>query len=137
MRDTDMVGYVNNNDPVYAVVTDYVNAPLTQFVRELAKEYTTLPIKDTKCGYGCRYQLAPSRACALPELRFTNDLVMCSDHASWTKAGYPSAFPFETEFSKINPYIHSPEDKLDKISTEHAREFAKVALAFVVELSTQ
>jgi leucyl aminopeptidase len=60
-----------------------------------------------------------------------------SDHASWTKAGYPSEFPFETEFSNINPNIHSPQDTLDKISTEHAREFAKVALAFLVELSTQ
>jgi leucyl aminopeptidase len=113
MMQLDMVGYVNNNDPVFGIVTDYVNESLTQFVRELAQEYTHLPVKNTKCGYGC------------------------SDHASWTKAGYPSAFPFETEFSNINPNIHSPQDTLDKISTEHAREFAKVALAFLVELSTQ
>jgi leucyl aminopeptidase len=59
-----------------------------------------------------------------------------SDHASWTKAGYASSFPFETEFRNYNPSIHSPEDTLDKISPEHAREFAKVALAFAVELST-
>jgi leucyl aminopeptidase len=62
---------------------------------------------------------------------------LCSDHASWTKAGYPSTFPFETAFNQDNPSIHSPADTLDKISPEHAREFAKVALAFAVELSTQ
>lgn len=109
----DMVGYIHNGQPVYAVVTDFVNETLTQFVRELAKEYTNLPIKDTKCGYAC------------------------SDHASWTRAGYPSAFPFETVFSQINPNIHSPADTLDKIFPEHARDFAKVALAFAVELSNQ
>jgi leucyl aminopeptidase len=112
-KTTDMVGYVYKNNPVYAVVTDYVSAPLTQFVRELATEYSGLPIKDTKCGYGC------------------------SDHASWTKAGYPSAFPFETEFNQDNPNIHSPSDTLDKISTEHARVFAQVGLAFAVELANQ
>jgi leucyl aminopeptidase len=60
-----------------------------------------------------------------------------SDHASWTKAGYPSTFPFETAFNQDNPYIHSPQDTLDKISAAHAREFAVVALAFAVDLSTQ
>jgi hypothetical protein len=43
-----MVGYVNNNDPVFGIVTDYVNESLTQFVRELAQEYTNLPVKNTK-----------------------------------------------------------------------------------------
>lgn len=136
-----MVGYVNNNDPVFGIVTDYVNESLTQFVRELAQEYTNLPVKNTKCGYGCR--CAPPTPCFNSYLHFitptcdNNEQRRNSDHASWTKAGYPSAFPFETEFSNINPNIHSPQDTLDKISTEHAREFAKVALAFLVELSTQ
>ncbi|ELR19067.1 peptidase, M20/M25/M40 superfamily protein [Acanthamoeba castellanii str. Neff] len=113
MMQLDMVGYVAKGNPVYAIVTDYVSAPLTQFVRDLAKEYSSLPVVDTRCGYAC------------------------SDHASWTKAGYPSTFPFETAFNQDNPSIHSPADTLDKISPEHAREFAKVALAFAVELSTQ
>jgi leucyl aminopeptidase len=54
-----MVGYVAKNNPVYAIVTDYVSAPLTQFVRDLAKQHSTLPVVDTKCGYACRYVHMP------------------------------------------------------------------------------
>jgi len=113
MMQLDMVGYIHKDEPVYAIVTDFVSPTLTQFVRQLASTYSDLPVKDTKCGYAC------------------------SDHASWTRAGYPSTFPFETVFAQLNPHIHSPEDTLDKISPEHASKYAKVALAFAVELSDQ
>ena len=56
-----MVGYVAKGNPVYAIVTDYVSAPLTQFVRDLAKEYSSLPVVDTRCGYACRYSNSPLR----------------------------------------------------------------------------
>jgi leucyl aminopeptidase len=141
-----MVGYVAKGNPLYAIVTDYVSAPLTQFVRDLAKEYSSLPVVDTRCGYACRYPRTTQHRTlhGVCFVTFKPHAVggprrnhSCSDHASWTKAGYPSTFPFETAFNQDNPSIHSPADTLDKISPEHALEFAKVALAFAVELSTQ
>jgi len=42
--------------------------------------------------------------------------------------------PFEARFSDSNPNIHSTSDLLDKLDLEHAIEFAKIGLAFVVEL---
>ena len=45
-----MVGYVNNNDPVFGIVTDYVNESLTQFVRELAQELLSGPLTVAVVG---------------------------------------------------------------------------------------
>lgn len=114
MLQLDMVGYINPNDgPVFAVIHDFVNPELTKFLGELAHKHTDLPVVASRCGYGC------------------------SDHASWTRAGYPSAFPFEASFGQANPFIHTAQDTLSHISLEHASKFARVALAFVTELANQ
>ncbi len=63
-------------------------------------------------------------------------ILHCSDHASWNKAGYPAAMPFEALFSDSNPYIHTGDDTVEHIDFEHALQFAKLALAYVVELSS-
>jgi len=75
------------------------------------QSYSLLKWVNTLCGYGC------------------------SDHASWTAVGYRSTFPFESQFSKRNPYIHSASDTLAHASFPHALEFAKIGLGFVVELA--
>ncbi|KAG8682812.1 Leucine aminopeptidase 1, partial [Ceratobasidium sp. 395] len=57
--------------------------------------------------------------------------------ASWTKAGYPSAFSIESSFENSNHFIHSTNDRIDisdEFSFEHALEFSKLAVAFAIEL---
>ncbi len=108
-----MVGYVKpGTEPCIGLLTDYTSPELTDLLRKLGQTHTNLTVKNTKCGYGC------------------------SDHASLTKAGYPTAMPFESLFNDINPYIHSGDDTVEHIDFDHALQFAKLALAYVVELSS-
>jgi len=88
-----------------------VDEDLTAFIRKLIGAYAALPYRETKCGYAC------------------------SDHASWRKAGFPSAFAIEGDFSDSNPYIHSANDVIENLSFEHMIEFSKLAVSFAVELS--
>jgi len=50
-----MVGYVKDGKGVFGIMTDYVDATLTQFLRNLVKEYANIPTVDTRCGYACRF----------------------------------------------------------------------------------
>jgi len=109
MMQLDMTGYLGPG--VVGLVTDQVNANLTSFVRLLIDSYLDITWKNTICGYAC------------------------SDHASWTFAGYRSTFPFETPFGQRNPYIHSTQDTISKLDANHWLEFAKLGLSFLVELS--
>lgn len=104
----DMTGYGKKD--VYGIITDYTDPGLTSYLRLLAKNYGTLPMVDTKCNYGC------------------------SDHASWTKAGFRAAFPFEGEFKDSSPFIHGKQDTVENIDFEHLSEFVKLAISFAVEL---
>src|SRR5688572_14351517 len=90
----DMTGNTNGNP---AIVTDYVDSALTAYLTTLAKQYTDLTWTTTKCGYGC------------------------SDHASWNKVGYRSAFPFETVFSKSNSKIHTNQDVLSRLDISRCK----------------
>jgi len=111
MLQLDMTGYTPpGKTPVVGLIFDFVNLTLTEYVSKLIDAYANIGWEQSKCGYGC------------------------SDHASWTRFGYPSAFPFETRFSDLNPNIHTDRDTLDKLDLEHSIEFAKLGLAFVVEL---
>lgn len=58
-----------------------------------------------------------------------------SDHASWRKHGFPSGFVIESSFDDSSPYIHTSGDTIDKLSFDHMKEFAKLAIGFAVELS--
>lgn len=107
----DMTGYVK--DPAnerFGVITDFVDARLTNFVELIIKEYTQLPYIEDVCGYAC------------------------SDHASGTKVGYPSAFVIEDKFSDINPFVHTIKDTMDRLSFDHMLQHAKLTLAFAYEL---
>ena len=109
----DMTNYVgSNNDIVF--MTDYTSADQNSYLTDILDEY--LPQVNyslSTCGYGC------------------------SDHASWTNNGYPASMPFETTMNTINPYIHSSNDTLANMDTsgEHALNFAKMALAYAIELT--
>eukprot|EP01096_Ripella_sp_DP13-Kostka_P007466 TRINITY_DN2715_c0_g1_i4.p1 TRINITY_DN2715_c0_g1~~TRINITY_DN2715_c0_g1_i4.p1 ORF type:complete len:394 (-),score=177.03 TRINITY_DN2715_c0_g1_i4:52-1209(-) len=110
MLQLDMT-FFHNNTNIIGLVTDHVSSDLTAFVRLLVDAYSILDWQNTLCGYSC------------------------SDHASWTEAGYRSVFPFESIFEDRNPFIHSTKDTLANADLDHGLEFAKVALGFAVELS--
>lgn len=112
MIQLDMDFYIGtNNEDVVGIVTDYTDPDLTRFLRQLVDAYASIDWVDTECGYGC------------------------SDHASWTAVGYRAVFPFESEFNKKNPYIHTSQDTLAHATLAHGLEFAKVCLGMAVELS--
>lgn len=95
------------------VITDYVDPNVVKFVQQLIKAYLSIPYVETKCGYAC------------------------SDHASWSKNGYPSSFAIESSFENSNHDIHSTRDTMDlpEFSFEHMLEFSKLAVAFAIELA--
>lgn len=110
----DMTGYrVHAKDPTMWVYTDYTDKGLSGFVTKLISTYLHVPVDYSRCGYGC------------------------SDHASWTDAGIPSAFPCESNFDEHNPYIHSSSDTMDLLSLEHMTNFSKLAVAFAIELAME
>lgn len=94
----DMTAYTKpGTTEVVGFITDNVDANLTKFTKTLVTAYCPYPlvleyspiltlsflvsigIAESKCGYGC------------------------SDHASWTSAGYSSVFPFESKFGLVAP----------------------------------
>jgi len=112
MMQLDMTLYVKpGTAPQIGIITDYVSPDLTAFLRKLVSTYSILKSVDSKCGYGC------------------------SDHASWTKAGYSSSFPFESAFANSDPYIHTTQDDISKLDIPHGVEFVKLALGLIVELN--
>ncbi len=59
-----------------------------------------------------------------------------SDHASWTRQGYRSAFPFEHP-TRYNKNIHTTSDKVDAegISFEQSAAFAKLTTAYLLHFA--
>jgi len=110
MLQLDMTGYGTDGQPL-GLIGDYTNPDLSNFMKLLIPAYSSLTFAAAACGYGC------------------------SDHASWTKYGYRSAFPFETTFNTRNPYIHTPNDVIEKLNLPRAFEFVKFAVGYVVEMS--
>jgi len=112
MLQLDMTGFIRSGTtPTVGIVTDYTTPALSAFVRLLVTEYLNIGWTNTACNYGC------------------------SDHASWYNAGYTDAFTFESTFPNSNPNIHTTRDTIDLLDQDHATEFAKLGLAFAVELS--
>ncbi|KAJ3126086.1 Leucine aminopeptidase 1 [Nowakowskiella sp. JEL0407] len=109
----DMTGYSPaTRTPTVAVGMDNVDPVTTKFLKALVKEYSTFKLVETKCGYAC------------------------SDHASFWKVGYSSAFCTEAEIKDGSPYIHTTRDTFATINFEHVQEFVKVAIAWGVEWSS-
>jgi len=113
MFQLDMTGYPNPGHPDIGILTDNVDASLTNLLRGLVTSYSTLISSDFECGYGC------------------------SDHASWNDAGYPVALPFEMSQMPDFTRIHTPNDKIETVDYDHALQFVYLALGFAVEMSHQ
>ncbi|ORY09509.1 leucine aminopeptidase 1 [Clohesyomyces aquaticus] len=116
MLQQDMTGYVQKTidagEPEsVGVITDYVDPGLTEFIKEVITEYCDIPYILTKCGYAC------------------------SDHASASKAGYPSAFVIESDFKYSDNKIHTTEDKIEYLSFDHMLQHAKLTLGLAYELA--
>ncbi|KAF8966332.1 aminopeptidase [Flammula alnicola] len=111
----DMSGYFKpGTKEVVAIQADYINTELNAFLKALITQYSRIPwAMDAPCGYAC------------------------SDHASWHKAGFPSAFPYEAITGNDNPNVHTSSDTTNVIgfSWAHSLEFAKIGVAFVYELA--
>ena len=97
------------------VMTDNSHPQLVQFLRGLFDAYLA-PLGytrgETSCGYAC------------------------SDHASWTAAGFPAAMYDE---GPIFPLLHTPDDTLERLggTAEHATIIARLGLAFMGELGME
>jgi leucyl aminopeptidase len=100
------------------IVSDYSNAEMKSFFASLFDTYLA-PLGIQRGTYTCGYG--------------------CSDHASWTSAGYPAGIMFEGGNSSgaYNPNIHTTADTLANMGNTAApsAHFAKFGLAFLGELA--
>lgn len=106
----DMTNFAGSGDKLF-LVTDNTEPSLTAYLGRLADAYAGAPWGEVACGYAC------------------------SDHASWTRNGYPASAAFESSFDGINPNIHTERDTLANsgANAAHSVKFAKLAVAFAVE----
>ncbi|KAI9741480.1 MAG: Leucine aminopeptidase 1 [Claussenomyces sp. TS43310] len=116
MLQQDMTGFVQKTldagaEENVGVITDFVDPELTEFIKKIVTEYCDIPYVETKCGYAC------------------------SDHASASKAGYPSAFVIESEFKYSDDHIHTSDDTITYLSFDHMLQHAKLTLGLVYELA--
>ncbi|KIW20238.1 hypothetical protein PV08_00813 [Exophiala spinifera] len=114
MLQQDMTGYVketlaHGKPESVGVITDFVDPDLTEFVKEIITVYCDIPYTLTKCGYAC------------------------SDHASASKYGYPSAFVIESDFEYSDNKIHTTDDVIEHLSFDHMLQHAKMTLGFAYE----
>ncbi|RFU27533.1 hypothetical protein B7463_g8800, partial [Scytalidium lignicola] len=113
MLQQDMTGFVQRTldageQESVGVITDFVDPALTEFIKKI---YCDIPYIETKCGYAC------------------------SDHASASKAGYPSAFVIESDFNYSDDHIHGSDDLIKYLSFDHMLQHARLTLGLVYELA--
>lgn len=111
----DMTNYKSGAGPDMKLITDYSNADLKNFSVTLFDTYLA-PMGLTRGSVACGYA--------------------CSDHASWTNAGYPAAMMFEAGGPNGSfPYIHTTSDTLATMgeSAQNSVKFAQFALAYLAE----
>ncbi|KAH9888165.1 peptidase family M28 [Xylariomycetidae sp. FL2044] len=115
MLQQDMTGFVQKTldagkPESVGVITDFVDPGLTAFIKKVIEAYCAIPWVETQCGYAC------------------------SDHASASKAGYPSAFVIESAFAESDDHIHGTDDLIKYLSFDHMLQHARMTLALVYEL---
>jgi leucyl aminopeptidase len=113
----DMTNYKSGPVEDMQLITDYSNPDLKAFLAALFDTYLA-PLGLTRGTYTCGYG--------------------CSDHASWTGAGFASAMMFEAGDPNGDfPYIHTPDDTLATMgdSAENSVKFAQLGLAFLAEMA--
>lgn len=131
MLQMDMTAFLKEGtEERIGMVTDYVSPELTDYMERLIEAYVDVPVVRSQMDYGA------------------------SDHASWNKAGVPSAFIMEAYVHVINtrPFkdcnlrrIHvrgtvlpqTTKDVMDapEFSFPHLLQFARISAAYVVELA--
>jgi leucyl aminopeptidase len=108
----DMTLHPGSGEGAITLVDDFTSVPLTNYIRELNALYVQAKLNVDTCGYGC------------------------SDHASWFRQGFPSAFPFEAQHDSMNRDIHTRQDVINSRSSfVHSAYFSRLALAFVLDLA--
>ena len=110
----DMTNFAGDANQI-VLIDDYTTSTQNDYLIQLINHYLPgITWARDKCGYAC------------------------SDHVSWFRAGYPVSFPFESSFSSHNKHIHSAQDTLGSMnqSAQHSVPFAKLALAYLLELSS-
>ena len=112
MLNLDMTNYKGSEKDIY-FVSDNTSAGQNAFLGDLIDTYLGYTWGSFKCGYGC------------------------SDHASWSKKGYPASTPFEATYEQCNPYIHKAVDTLAQTGGRagHSLKFARLGVAYAVELA--
>ena len=113
----DMTNYKSGPVRDMRLMTDYSNTALKSFFLQLFDTYLA-PRGYTRGTITCGYA--------------------CSDHASWTNAGYPAAMMFEAgNLDGWYPYIHTTSDTLASMgdSAQHSVKFAQFSLAFLGEVA--
>ena len=112
----DMTLYNGSSNDI-SFITDFTNATLNDYMMELLDHYNAsgthaISYSTSICNYGC------------------------SDHASWTAAGYMSTFPFEANFGDHNFNIHTPQDNFSVAGdASHSVKFAKLGAEFLIEVA--
>jgi len=109
----DMTNYMGSEKDIY-LYTDFTNAAQNEFIGTLVDQYLPDYTRGTsKCGYGC------------------------SDHASWSRRGYPASFPHEATMAQSNKKIHTTRDTIEQSDghAQHAAKFSKLGLAYLIELA--
>jgi leucyl aminopeptidase len=109
----DMTNFKGTENLDIVMMTDYTNESQNKFIGSLIDTYVSgVKWGYDKCGYGC------------------------SDHASWHTQGFPASMPFEAKMNDMNHNIHTANDtlKTSNNSALHAAKFARMGIAFVVEL---
>ncbi len=109
----DMTNFKGDESLDIVLMRDYTNDEQNKFVGAIIDHYVPgIKWGYDECGYGC------------------------SDHASWHTQGYPASMPFEATMSTMNHKIHTANDTLSvsNNNASHAIKFAKMAIAYLVEL---
>lgn len=108
----DMAMYSSRGKPNILFIDDFTSPALTRLATDLAKNYLDLSVNSMTCGYAC------------------------SDHASWTKYGYPSFMPAEDDVEGSIDRIHTVNDVADSpMKEEYAAKFSQLAVAFAVSMA--
>lgn len=134
MLQQDMTGFVQETidagEPEsVGVVTDFVDPALTAFIKKVIEEVSALLDRHRiRCS-----RLISRKYCDIPWVE-TKCGYACSDHASASSAGYPSAFVIESAFEHSDHHIHGTQDLIKYLSFDHMIQHARMTLGLAYEL---
>ncbi|KAG8831712.1 hypothetical protein FRC20_008861 [Serendipita sp. 405] len=116
MLNLEMVGWQpeSTGSSTITVLKD-PNSEMSNYMLSVIKAYVpTATVKSTTCGYGC------------------------SDHYSFSDAGYPVVCiaSYGPNDRNLNPNYHSTTDTIDKLNFERMADFARASLAWVLQVAS-